>query len=67
MPVYKCSGGKYRIGGGKCMYTSRASAERAYTGYRAVSHIEIQIEYVKSVVKKLQNLKKGKKNEEKAN
>lgn len=56
MPVYKCSGGKYRIGSGKCVYTSRASAERAYAGYRAVSHIEIQIEYIKFVIRKLRIL-----------
>ena len=35
MPVYKCPNGKYRIGSGKCMYKDRASAERAYAGYKA--------------------------------
>ena len=40
MPVRKCSNGKYRIGKGKCMYKSKASAERAYTGYRAHEHIK---------------------------
>jgi hypothetical protein len=34
MPVRKC-GKKYRIGSGKCMYKSKASAERAYATYRA--------------------------------
>lgn len=34
MPVLKCSNGKWRIGSGPCMYTSKASAERAYKGYR---------------------------------
>ena len=33
MPVRKCSNGKYRIGDGKCIYKSKASAERAYRGY----------------------------------
>lgn len=33
MPVLKCSNGKYKIGKGPCMYTSKASAERAYKGY----------------------------------
>lgn len=35
MPVRKASNGKYRIGTGKAMYKSRASANRAYRGYRA--------------------------------
>ncbi len=35
MPVYKCPNGKYRIGSGKCMYKTRADAERAYGGYKA--------------------------------
>lgn len=35
MPIYSCGDGTYRIGDGKCMYTSRASAERAYVGYLA--------------------------------
>jgi hypothetical protein len=34
MPVFKCSNGKYRIGGGPCMYKSKASAERAWEGYK---------------------------------
>ena len=38
MPVRKCSNGKYRIGSGKCMYSPRAVAERAYKGYRAKKH-----------------------------
>jgi len=33
MPVNKCPDGKYRIGKGKCMYDSKAKAERAYKGY----------------------------------
>lgn len=35
MPVYKCSNGKYRIGNGKCMYKSKAAADRAYRAYLA--------------------------------
>lgn len=38
MPVRKCSNGKYRIGDGKCMYNSKASAERAYRGYLGSKH-----------------------------
>jgi len=38
MPVYKAKNGKYRIGRGKAMYKSRASAERAYRAYRAKKH-----------------------------
>lgn len=30
MPVYKCANGKYRIGSGKCIYDTRAAAERAW-------------------------------------
>ena len=40
MPVIKCSNGKYRIGSGDCVYHSRASAERAYAGYRASKYSE---------------------------
>ena len=35
MPVTKAPNGKYRIGKGKAMYTSRAAAERAYKAYLA--------------------------------
>jgi hypothetical protein len=35
MPVVKCSNGKYRIGNGKCIYTTKAAAERAYKAYLA--------------------------------
>ena len=34
MPVRKC-GNKWRIGSGKCMYKSKAAAERVYAAYRA--------------------------------
>lgn len=35
MPVRKCSNGKYRIGSGKCMYTTKKAADKAYKAYRA--------------------------------
>ena len=35
MPIYACSNGKYRIGDGECMYTSRENAVRAYQAYLA--------------------------------
>lgn len=35
MPVIKCSNGKYRIGSGKCMYKTKAAAEKAYKAYKA--------------------------------
>jgi len=38
MPVAQCSNGRYRIGSGPCIYTSKASAERAYAAYRAKEH-----------------------------
>lgn len=38
MPVYKCSNGKYRIGSGPCMYTSKEKADRAYEAYKAKKH-----------------------------
>jgi hypothetical protein len=35
MPVKRCPNGKYRIGTGPCMYTSRKAALRAYQAYLA--------------------------------
>lgn len=35
MPVYKCINGKYRIGKGPCVYTTREAAERALKAYYA--------------------------------
>ena len=35
MPVTKAQNGKYRIGTGKAMYTSKAAAQRAYKAYLA--------------------------------
>ena len=36
MPVKKCPNGKYKIGHGKCMYTSKEKALRAYHAYLAI-------------------------------
>lgn len=33
MPVRSCGGGKWRIGNGKCIYDSKAKADRAFKGY----------------------------------
>ena len=44
MPIYSCGGGKYRIGDGECIYTSRESAERAYIGYLAEEEDEKDID-----------------------
>ena len=35
MPVRSCGNGKYRIGNGACVYTSRENADRAYRAYLA--------------------------------
>lgn len=35
MPVLQCANGKFRIGSGPCVYTSQASADRAYAAYLA--------------------------------
>jgi HK97 family phage prohead protease len=40
MPVQECSNGKWRIGEGECVYTSRASADRAYRAYLAIEESE---------------------------
>lgn len=40
MPVQECSNGKWRIGDGECVYTSRASADRAYRAYLAIEESE---------------------------
>ena len=52
MPVIKCPDGKYRIGSGKCMYTSKESAERAYGGYRAAKNIKHRGNAVRGVTKR---------------
>lgn len=57
MPVRKCSNGKYRIGDGDCIYKSKASAERAYAGYRAAKYSEStdSVEEMRNILNKLKN------------
>lgn len=43
MPVYSCGNGKYRIGDGECMYTSREHAVSAYVAYLAAEQKAIDI------------------------
>ena len=40
MPVSKCSNGKYRVGNGKCMYTTKTAANKAYKTYLAKGGIK---------------------------
>lgn len=35
MPVLRCTNGKFRIGSGKCVFTSRKKAERAQVAVKA--------------------------------
>lgn len=35
MPVIKCPNGKYRIGSGPCVYSTREAATKAYQAYLA--------------------------------
>lgn len=35
MPVIRCANGRYRIGGGPCMYKTLKAAKRAYKAYLA--------------------------------
>lgn len=35
MPVIKCRDGTYRIGGGPCVYESKAKAEKAWRAVKA--------------------------------
>lgn len=35
MPCYKCSNGKYKMGEGKCQYTSKENCEKALKAYKA--------------------------------
>lgn len=63
MPVRKCSNEKYRIGDGDCIYKSKASAERAYAGYRAAKYAE-SVEAnqdMRSLFKELTRLEKSRK------
>lgn len=42
MPVIKCPNNKYRIGTGPCMYSTKATADRAYKAYLAKKHTETE-------------------------
>jgi hypothetical protein len=35
MPVIKCPNGKYKIGSGKCIYSTKSAADKAYKAYLA--------------------------------
>ena len=35
MPVIKCSDGKFKIGSGPCIYSSKEKADKAWKGFRA--------------------------------
>ena len=35
MPVSRCTNGKFRIGSGKCVFTSRRTAEKAQVAVKA--------------------------------
>lgn len=47
MPVIKCSNGKYRIGGGSCIYESEEKAQKAWTAIR-VAMVESYNDYPQS-------------------
>ncbi|KKM77050.1 hypothetical protein LCGC14_1373950 [marine sediment metagenome] len=38
MPVLKCLNGKWKIGSGKCIYPTKAKAERAFRGFLGAKH-----------------------------
>ena len=73
MPVHKCPNGKYKIGSGKCMYDSKAKAEKAYKGYLAKKHeienlkhdIILELGDLKKMNKKLEEIKKVINNDDK--
>ena len=51
MPVLSCGNGKFRIGKGKCIYKSKASAERAYKGYLGKKYGEAVFGVLKKIEK----------------
>ena len=72
MPVSKCPNGKYKIGSGKCMYDSKAKAEKAYKGYMAHKHMNelkdeliFELEDLKNIDLELKRIKKLIKNDDK--
>lgn len=40
MPVQRCINGKYRIGNGECIYSTKDDAEKAYRAYLAKKYAE---------------------------
>jgi hypothetical protein len=52
MPVLKCPNGKYRIGKGPCMYTSKEKAESAYKGYLGSKYGQIVFSVLKKIERK---------------
>jgi len=38
MPVRKCPNGKWRIGNGPCVFTSKEKAEKAWVAVRIAEH-----------------------------
>lgn len=40
MPCKKCSNGKWQLGSGKCMFTSKKKCEKAERGARAAGKIK---------------------------
>ena len=44
MPVKKCPNNKWRIGNGKCIYSTKQAAAFAYKGYSAKKRKEVEAE-----------------------
>ena len=57
MPLSKCSNGKWKIGSGDCIYSSKEKAEQAYKGYLATKYEEIKYE-TKNTLKDLDIINK---------
>lgn len=64
MPVNRCSNGKYRIGNGKCIYDTKAKADRAYKGYLASKYKETVMSKAKEIMSRILEKIKKSKNEE---
>lgn len=71
MPVSKCPNGKFKIGSGKCMYDSKAKAEKAYKGYMVKKHMNelkdeliLELEDLKKIDLELKTIKKLIKNDD---
>lgn len=59
MPVTKCSNGKWKIGSGKCMYTSREKAMKAYTAYLAKKQGGGFVNKIKDYAREAMNSRQG--------